>query len=53
MTPNKGGKKDTMEGKKDKYVHSQAITLIDSATDWIEIRSVPEVRAEQLLIKYN
>ena len=36
------GKKD----KKDKDFHLQAITMIDPATSWIEIRSVPEARAD-------
>ena len=31
-----------MKGKKDKDVYLQAITMIDPATGWIEIRSVPE-----------
>ena len=46
MTPNKGGKKYAMKGKKDKDVYLQAITMIDPATGWIEIRSVPEARAD-------
>ena len=46
MTPNKGGRKYAMKGKKDKYVYLQAITMIDPATGWIEIRSVPEARAD-------
>ena len=46
MTPNKGCKKYTMKGKKDKDVYLQAITMIDPATNWIEIRSVPEARAD-------
>ena len=33
-----------MKGKKDKDVYLQAITMIDPATGWIEIRSVSEVR---------
>ena len=35
-----------MKGKKDKDVYLQAITMIDPATGWIEICSVPEVRAD-------
>ena len=35
-----------MKGKKDKDVYLQAITVIDPATGWIEIRSVPEARAD-------
>ena len=46
MTPNKGGKKYAMKGKKDKNVYSQAITMIDTATSWIEICSVPEARSD-------
>ena len=45
MTPNKGGIKHTMKGKKDKDFYIQAITIRDPATGWIEIRSVPEARA--------
>ena len=47
MTPNKGDRKYTMTGKKDKDVYLQTITMIDLATDWIEIRSVTETRPEQ------
>ena len=46
MTPNKGGRKHSMKGKTDKDVHLQAITMIDPATGWIEIHSVPEARAD-------
>ena len=46
MTPNKGGRKYAMKGKKDKDVYLQAITMIDPATGWIEIRSVLEARAD-------
>ena len=35
-----------MKGKKDNNVYLQAITIIDPATGWIEIRSVPEARAD-------
>ena len=34
-----------MKGKKDNDVYLQAITKIDPTTGWIEIRSVPEARA--------
>ena len=34
-----------MLGKKDKDVYLLAITMIDPATSWIEIRSMPEARA--------
>ena len=46
MTPNKGGRKYAIKGKKDKDVYLQAITMIDPATGWIEILSVPETRAD-------
>ena len=39
-------KKVRRERKKDKDVYLQAITMIDPAIDWIEIRSVPEARAD-------
>ena len=45
MNPNKGGRKYTTKGKKDKDVYLQAITMIDPAIGWIEMRSVPEARA--------
>ena len=46
MTPNKGGRKYAMRGnKKDRDVYLQVITMIDPATGWIEICSVPEARA--------
>ena len=41
MTPNKGGRKYAMRDKKDKDVYLRAIIMIDPATGWIEIRSVP------------
>ena len=46
MIPNKAGRRYAMKGKKDKNVYLQAITLIDPATDLIEISSVPEVRSQ-------
>ena len=46
MTPDKGGSKYTMKGKKDKVVFIQAIIMIDPATGWIEICSVPDARAD-------
>ena len=45
MTPNKGGRKYVMKGKKDKDVYLQAITMINPTAGWIEIRSVPEARS--------
>ena len=35
-----------MKGKKDRDIYLQAIIMIDSATGWIEICSIPEVRAD-------
>ena len=46
MTPNKGGRKYAIKGKKDKDVYLQAITMKDPATGWIKICSVPEARAD-------
>ena len=46
MIPNKGGRKYAMKGKQNTYDYLQAITTIDPATGWIEIHSVPEVRAD-------
>ena len=46
MTPNKGGRKCAMKGKKDKDVYLKVMTMIDPATGWIEIRSVPEASAD-------
>ena len=49
MTPNKGGKKYAMKGKKDKDIYLQVIVMIDLATGWIESLSVPEARADLFL----
>ena len=46
MTPNRGGREHAMKGKKDKDFYLQAITMIDPAFGWIEIRSAPEARAD-------
>ena len=46
MTPNTGGRKYTMKVKKDKDIYLQTITMIDTAISWIEIRPVPEARAD-------
>ena len=46
MTPNEGGRKYAMKGKKDKDVYLQAITMTDPATGWIVVHSVPEARAD-------
>ena len=53
MTPNKGGRKYTMKGKKDKDIFLQAITMIDPATGCIKIRSVPEARADLVTYKQS
>ena len=42
MTPNKGGRKYAVKGS----VYLLAITMIHPATSWIEIHSVPKVRAD-------
>ena len=47
MTPNKGGRKCAMRGKKDKDAHLQAITMIGSVIRG-KTRSVPEARADLL-----
>ena len=44
--PDKGGRKYARKGKKDKDVYLRAITMIDPATGWIEIRLLPEARAD-------
>ena len=46
MTPNKGGRKYVMKGNKGKYVYLQVITMINPPTFCIEMRSVPEARAD-------
>ena len=53
MTPNKGGRKYAMKGKKDKDFYLRAITMIDQATTWIEIRSVPEARVDLVSKNYG
>ena len=35
-----------MKNKNDKYVYLQAVSMINSASGWIEIRSVQEARAD-------
>ena len=44
MTPNKGGRKQVMKGKKDKDFYLQAMTMIEPSTGWIKICSVPAAR---------
>ena len=34
-----------MKGKKDKDIYLHTISMINLATDWIELHAVPEVRA--------
>ena len=46
MTPNKGCRKNTMRGNRDKDVYLQKITMVDPAIGWIEIRFVREARAD-------
>ena len=52
ITPKKGGRKYSMKDnkdkkdKKDKDDYLQAITMMDPATGWIEIRYVLEARAD-------
>ena len=46
MSPNKGDKEYTMKGKIENDVYLQAITMIDPTTGWIDIRSLPEARAD-------
>ena len=46
MATNKGGRKYAMKGMKDKNIYLQAIAMIDPATSWMEIHSVPEARAD-------
>ena len=40
------GKKYQMTTKNGKAVYLQAVTMIDPATGWIEIRTVPATRAD-------
>ena len=42
----KGGRKYAMNEKKDKDAYLHDVTMIDLATNWIEIRFVPETRAD-------
>ena len=46
MIFNKRGRKYAMKGKKNTDIYFHAITMIDPATGWIEIHSVPEARAD-------
>ena len=44
-TPVIGGRKCAMKSKKNKVIYLQTTTMIDPATGWIVIRSVPEATA--------
>ena len=46
FTPKDGGQKYRMTTKNGKTVYLQAVTMIDTATGWIGIRTVPSARAE-------
>ena len=46
MTPQKAGNKHAMKDKKNKDVYLQSVTMIDPATGWIEMLSVPEARVD-------
>ena len=46
FTPKGKGKKYEMTTKNGKNLYLQVVTMIDSATVWIEICSVPSARAE-------
>ena len=46
MTSNEEGRKYAIKDYKVKDVYLQTITMIDPATSWIEICSVPEARAD-------
>ena len=46
MTLKRKGRWYDMKSKKHKDVYLHTITMIDLTTGWIEIRSVPEARAD-------
>ena len=46
FTPKGGGKKYQMTTKSGKTVYLQAVTMIDPATGWVEIRALPGARAD-------
>ena len=48
FTPKGGGKKYQMTTKNGKIVYIQVVTMIDPATGWIEIRTVPSACAVEL-----
>ena len=45
FTPKGGGKKYQMTNKNGKTIYLQAVTMIDPATGWIKICTLPSVRA--------
>ena len=48
FTPKGGGKKYEMTTKSGKKVYLQALTMIDPATGWVEIRALPGARADHV-----
>ena len=46
LSPKGGGKEYTLNTKKGHSVYLQAVTMIDSATGWVEICAVPSARAD-------
>ena len=46
FSPKGGGKEYTLNTKKGHSVYLQAVTMIDPATGWVEIRTVPSARAD-------
>mgnify|MGYP000473878471 FL=1 len=46
LDPKGGGKKYEMTTEKGSTVYLQAVTMIDPATGWVEIRAVPSARAD-------
>ena len=46
FTPKGGGKKYQMTTKNEKTLYLQAVTMIDPATGWIKICTVPSTRAD-------
>ena len=46
FSPKSGGKEYKLKTKKGHSVYLQAVTMIDPATGWVEIRAVPSARAD-------
>ena len=46
LIPKEGGKKYEMTTENGRIVYLQAVTMIDPATGWVEIRAVPSDRAD-------